>query len=496
MTGCKLCLGGKTVVNHNNNKRNIFPRSLFRKNGLLKKIALSTFAFTTIMIGSAVADNQISTVYHVYINGENMGTVDNEQVVNQVIDTKIASIQKEYEDLELIADNIKLIPEQVFRSNVNNSETTKKIASTVDIVANVSAVVIEDEIIAYLSDEEAANEAIKRYKLKYVNEEDLLDIEARNKTEVVLPTLKEGESRIVDVQLVEKVSVSQEKINPSEVLTVEEALKLLEKGTLEEKKYSVKTGDVLGSIAVDHNLTTKELLALNPGLNEDSLIKVGQELNVTAFKPLLTVQTIMEEVKAEKIDYTYEIKEDSNMYKGDQKVQQQGEEGQKVVNYVISKSNGQTVKKEKASEEIIKEAIPHIVVKGTKVVPSRGTGQLAWPAVGGYISSQMGYRWGQMHKGIDIARPSNRTIKAADNGTIVSAGWDGGYGNKIVIDHNNGFRTVYAHLDSISVNVGQTVSQGQQIGVMGSTGHSTGVHLHFEVYKNGSLRNPLEYLSR
>ena len=119
---------------------------------------------------------------------------------------------------------------------------------------------------------------------------------------------------------------------------------------------------------------------------------------------------------------------------------------------------------------------------------------MAWPTVGGYISSHQGYRWGRFHKGIDIARPSNRTIKAADNGTVTFAGWDGAYGNKVVINHNNGMRTVYAHLASINVSVGQTVEKGRKIGVMGSTGNSTGVHLHFEVYKNGSLKNPLNYL--
>ncbi len=122
-------------------------------------------------------------------------------------------------------------------------------------------------------------------------------------------------------------------------------------------------------------------------------------------------------------------------------------------------------------------------------------GSFAWPTNGGYISSKMGQRWGSLHKGIDIARPSDRTIKAADNGVVVSAGWDdGGYGNKVVIDHQNGFRTVYAHMDSISVSAGQKVEKGSQLGIMGSTGFATGVHLHFEVYKDGSLQNPLSYL--
>ncbi len=102
-------------------------------------------------------------------------------------------------------------------------------------------------------------------------------------------------------------------------------------------------------------------------------------------------------------------------------------------------------------------------------------------------------RWGRYHKGIDIARPWDYTIKAADNGVVVSAGWAGSYGNRIIIDHQNGMRTLYAHLSQINVSVGQTVAAGQKIGVMGSTGNSTGVHLHFEVYKNGVLQNPLSY---
>ena len=99
-----------------------------------------------------------------------------------------------------------------------------------------------------------------------------------------------------------------------------------------------------------------------------------------------------------------------------------------------------------------------------------------------------------MHKGLDIARPSNRSILAADNGVVVSAGADGSFGNKIVINHNNGLKTLYAHLSSIDVSVGQTVEKGSKIGVMGSTGNSTGIHLHFEVHKNGVFQNPLNYV--
>ena len=106
----------------------------------------------------------------------------------------------------------------------------------------------------------------------------------------------------------------------------------------------------------------------------------------------------------------------------------------------------------------------------------------------------MGYRWGRFHKGIDIARPNNLTIKAADNGVVIFAGWDGDFGNKIEIDHRNGFHTIYGHMSSLKVHVGQTVKKGQAIGIMGQAGDATGVHLHFEVHQNGVLKNPLSYL--
>ncbi|WP_235848311.1 peptidoglycan DD-metalloendopeptidase family protein [Litchfieldia alkalitelluris] len=487
------------MEHHNEiNKKSKF---IFNK-GFLKKLAISTVAFTSLLIGSAMAENQISTVYHVYINDQIMGTVDNDQIINNIIDEKISSLEEKYKDIELVAEDIILIPEQVFRLNVNNNETVQNVKENLKIVAEAASISIDGETVAYLDSEEDANEVIKKYKLQYVSEEELKEVEDREaainagggSTNIPYPELEEGQSRILDVTMTEKVSISVENVNPEQILSTDDTLTLLKKGTLEEKKYKVQEGDVLGSIAMDHDLTTKDLLELNPKISEDELLQIDQELTVTKLVPLLTVNVMIEQLKEEEIPYGHEVKEDSSMYKGDQKVTREGKEGQKLVGYEISRVNGQTVKKEKISEDIISEPVDKITVKGTKVVPSRGTGQLVWPTVGGYISSHVGYRWGSMHKGIDIARPSDRTIKAADNGTVVSAGYDGGYGNKIVINHNNGLKTVYAHLASISVSVGQTVSQGQKIGVMGATGHSTGVHLHFEVYHNGELKNPVEYL--
>lgn len=127
-----------------------------------------------------------------------------------------------------------------------------------------------------------------------------------------------------------------------------------------------------------------------------------------------------------------------------------------------------------------------------------GSGIFQWPTQGGYISSYMGNRNGRLHRGIDIARRDFSTrppIYAADAGTVESAGYSGSYGNRVVINHHNGYKTLYAHMSSLSVSSGQSVSKGQTLGIMGATGNSTGVHLHFEVTQNGRLVNPTQFLN-
>ena len=129
------------------------------------------------------------------------------------------------------------------------------------------------------------------------------------------------------------------------------------------------------------------------------------------------------------------------------------------------------------------------------VSPGRAaTGSMAWPACG-RLTSSYGPRWGRMHRGQDIAAPRGTPIYAAQSGTVVYAQRRAGYGNLILIDHHNGVITAYAHLNRIRVRVGDVVERRQRIGDMGSTGNSTGSHLHFETRVNGSAVNPRQYLT-
>ena len=122
-----------------------------------------------------------------------------------------------------------------------------------------------------------------------------------------------------------------------------------------------------------------------------------------------------------------------------------------------------------------------------------GSGELSWP-VSGPVTSPFGVRWGRMHEGIDIAVGSGTSVHAAAAGTVIYAGWMEGYGNLVVIDHGNGLSTAYGHNSSLASPVGQSVSAGQVIAYSGSTGHSTGPHVHFEVRVNGTPVDPLGYL--
>jgi murein DD-endopeptidase MepM/ murein hydrolase activator NlpD len=116
-----------------------------------------------------------------------------------------------------------------------------------------------------------------------------------------------------------------------------------------------------------------------------------------------------------------------------------------------------------------------------------------WP-VSGPVTSPFGLRWGRMHEGIDIAAPAGAPVRAVAAGQVIYAGWMGGYGNLVVVDHGGGLATAYAHLSAIDVSVGTSVEQGQALGAVGSTGHSFGPHLHFEVRIGGRAVDPLGYL--
>ncbi|KEF38040.1 metalloendopeptidase-like membrane protein [Schinkia azotoformans MEV2011] len=462
-------------------------------NKTIKKAIIATSVVATLSIGSVYAandkDKDVDTVYHIYSEGNLLGTVSDKTVINDVLKKKIKEAENTYSELDFSIDGqITYVPERVYTPLYDNKEAIKNVNSSFNVLADAEGIAVDGKAVAFVSNKEEADRVIKRLKMKYVPEKVLTELENGSKE------VKYDDFVYIDVHLEENVTSAAEKVVPEDILSVDKAVELLVKGTLQPKKHVVKEGEVLGQIANDNGLTLAQFLKLNPNLNEEATIHIGDEVNIQSYEPLVHVAVEKNAVRNEVIPFETEVIEDKTVFKGTTNVKQEGVNGEKVVRYSIIEKNGSIAKKVVVDEAIVKEPKKKIMIKGTKVIPSRGTGTLTWPTNGGYISSPMGYRWGRQHKGIDIARPSDYTIKAADNGKVESAGYDGGYGNKIVINHGNGMKTVYGHLSKIEVKVGQTVSQGQKIGVMGSTGNSTGTHLHFEVYENGKLVNPRKQL--
>lgn len=199
-------------------------------------------------------------------------------------------------------------------------------------------------------------------------------------------------------------------------------------------------------------------------------------------------------------DRTQEIKELAKVI-SDQKLQiaQAAEEKKKALEGLKEREaefKSKIAELQHSSQELeilIQKKIAERAKAGGAVV--RGSGILTWP-VNGRLT--LGYhalhRLQGRHTGIDIAAPHGTPIGAADAGEVIFAGWWDGYGKAVVIDHGRGLATVYAHQSRIYVAVGNAVSKGQTIGLIGSTGYSTGPHLHFEVRKNGVVQNPMKYL--
>ncbi|MFE4131771.1 peptidoglycan DD-metalloendopeptidase family protein [Peribacillus sp. YIM B13482] len=449
-------------------------------------------------MATAAGISKTATIQHVYLNDEFVGSVTDETEIEEIVADKVKAAQRDYPDYTFDRESqLSYVPEEVFGEEVKEDQAVKDIQEKLNVKAKAYEIDIDNQAVAYVASRDDAEDVLEKIKLLYVNEEEYAEYETGKKgNETGAKPLKEPGSRILDIKFSLPVTFKESMIDPAEIKTVDDTISMIEEGKKEKTLYEAREDEDLEAIANQHDMDLDQLLELNPGQDEGKGLKKGEHLYVTQLTPYVNVMVEREVLKEERIPFEKKVKEDDELPKGELITEQIGNEGVQAFTYAVSETNGKKISETIVKKENTEKAKMEITRKGTKVVPSQGSGTYSWPADGGYISSKQGQRWGKLHKGIDIARPTTRTITAADHGIIETAGNSGGYGNKITINHNNGYKTVYAHLDSINVKAGQKIEKGMKIGMMGSTGHSTGVHLHFEIYKNGSLVNPLNYISQ
>ena len=303
----------------------------------------------------------------------------------------------------------------------------------------------------------------------------------------------------ISCEFAEDVEIRQEYVPTSEIMNLGYIAELLYSTKTAEVTYEVKKGDTWSQIAAKNDMTSAELLALNPGYNINKL-QIGEVLTLSASVPYLTMTVVKQERYLDDVSYNIEYTDSADLYQGDYKVTSKGEYGKADVMAKATYVNGEETERTILSSVTLKEPVTEYRLRGTKVRPTwMPTGSFRWPT-SGRISSYFGGRkspggiGSTNHKGIDIAVPRGTPIYAADGGTVTYSGWMSGYGYLVQIDHGNGYVTRYGHNSSLTVNVGQHVYKGQQVARAGSTGNSTGNHCHFEVRCNGVAKNPLNYL--
>ena len=308
-----------------------------------------------------------------------------------------------------------------------------------------------------------------------------------------------ADENTISCEFAEDVEIKQEYVPTEKVMNLGYLAELLYSTKTAEVTYTVKAGDTWSEIAEDHDMTSSELLEMNPGYDIDK-IQIGEVLTLSEAVPYLTVTVKQREYYVEDVMYDIEYTDTADLYKGDYKVVSAGEYGAADVVANVTYVNGVETERTILSSVTLKEPVTEQRLQGTRERPTwYPTGTFRWP-ISGRITSYFGGRsspggiGSTNHQGIDIAGSYGIPVYAADGGTVTYAGWMGGYGYLVEINHGNGYVTRYGHNSSLTVSVGDHVYKGQQIARVGSTGNSTGNHCHFEVRYNGVARNPLNYL--
>lgn len=325
----------------------------------------------------------------------------------------------------------------------------------------------------------------------YVDGEFIGAVKDPTKLKAALDSLKapyENGNENRTVSFVENVSVLDGIFFADTVVPDDELAKLVVSEVSGAKYYTVASGDNPWGIAQKNGITYSTLLALN-GVDSFKSLFVGDVVQVGASVPFLQVKYVERTTRQVEIPFTTKIEKNNSMTLGTTKVSQKGEKGLKEELVESVYIDGMLQNETVVQSTVLKEPVQQITQQGTVwngTVVRGGSGKLIWPTAAGRVSRGFAGQY-PAHNGVDIAAPIGTYIYAADSGVVTRALYTNvGYGIYCIVEHG-GYQTLYAHCSRLLVSVGQQVQKGQIIAYVGSTGNSTGPHLHFEV-KNGNYR--------
>ena len=454
-----------------------------------KKVAVSILNLAAPVMAVFVL---VATIQHwstltfalaVEYDGESIGYVSDESVFDAGAELAVERVNNTDNSFH-VRRTPKMTITVASRSDImdENAVCDKILRTSGDEIAEVSGLYIDGEFEGSVTSRSELEALLQKIKSKHLTGKG-----------------KERAEFVKDVRIIDGLYPISSIVNSQQIEDI------LTASSVVEKRYTVRSGDSVSRIAALHDMSQKELKALNPGLEED--IYIGDELLVQRSQPFMPVKVVRTVEYTEAIPYTTKKIQDSTKYLGYESVRTNGHNGSQKVVAEVTVIDGVEQSRNILSTKITKKPVTKVMVVGAKKYNSNtvlgdgvSTGRFIWPVPGfRMISSDFGYRWGSFHSALDISGSGihGKPIVAADGGTVVDVntnGWGGSYGLYVLIDHGNGYRTMYAHASKVLVRRGQKVAQGQIIANVGSTGYSTGPHLHFEVRLNGQPVDPKPYL--
>lgn len=411
-------------------------------------------------------------------NGTKIGFISEEQVYDEA--QKVMQERITYVEGDEIISVVpkfsvqKLNPEEVINDEFELAD--KMLRNSDEAITNAYGFYMNGQFYGAMLEKDTVENALEQLLNTYKTR-------ALNETVQFVDTFefKEGlylESGLVDIDAVVNTLISEKQV---------------------EAYYTIVQGDSPTLIADKNSIPYAELKILNPQIETSCL--VGSQVLLNREEPYLSIKATRTQEYDIVVDYkTIEI-EDASKYKDAETVIVKGKEGSAHVTANVTYINNYEETRTITNKVVIVEPVDKKVSVGTKPFTgasqssiSSAKGNYLWPVAGGYISSYMGD--GRGHKGIDIAAPYGTAIYAAEDGTVTMSKKNGAYGECIIIDHGNGYQTLYAHQSKRIAAVGQTVKKGDLIGLVGTTGQSTGNHLHFEVRYFGTFLNPTNFVSK
>lgn len=349
---------------------------------------------------------------------------------------------------------------------------------------------VSNDVILYVTDKEILDEAVNTFVEVFVGEENLNNYKDETQEEIVTTG-----TNIESMYIEEEITFKPTNISVKDKIYTNAAdlsSFLLYGDDVRITKAYAKATDTISSFAYQNQISVEEFFLFNREFTSiNNMFYEGQEITIAKLDPQINLVVNEYSVEDKETEYTVEERYNGALNIGSRVVVQEGSNGVERVSQNVTKINGTIVSIEPISKETLVGSTNKIIEIGTKSIPHVGsTGSWGWPTEQGYtISSYFGYRslyldGSNFHSGIDIAGiPYGSNVYATNNGVVIRSGYSNDLGYHVMIDHNNGFYSLYAHLSGFApgVDVGTVVARGQVIGYVGASGWAYGTHLHYQM---------------